>query len=140
LSDNLGNVLENVLENVLKGLAGQAGQPGQTSQGTAQQGGLADILAQALSKTDFGSLGGLVQQLAQSGLAAQVASWLGNGQNLPVSIDQIRNALGDQNLAQLARQFGLPAEEVLRHLANHLPGAVDALSPKGTLAKDLGPE
>jgi uncharacterized protein YidB (DUF937 family) len=137
----MADILENILESALKGLAGQTGQTGQQEASPAS---LPDILAQALaqvlSKTDLGSLGGLVQQLAHSGLASQVASWLSNGDNLPVSIDQLRNALGNRNLAQLANQFGLPADELLRHLANHLPGAIDAVSPKGTLAKDLGPE
>ena len=56
------------------------------------------------------------------------------------------NALGEQNLGQLASQFGVPVEEILRHLANHLPDAIDAMSTKGSLAKegslakDLGPE
>ena len=78
--------------------------------------------------------------LEQSGLGSQVASWLGNGQNLPVSVDQLRNALGEENLGQLASQVGLPAEDLLRHLADHLPGAIDAMSPKGSLEKDLGLE
>jgi uncharacterized protein YidB (DUF937 family) len=130
----VSDILGSILGSALKGLAGQDEQPG------APAGGIADILSQVLSKTDLGSVGGLLQQLEQSGLASQVASWLGNGQNLPVSVDQLRNALGEQNLGQLAGQLGLPAEDLLRHLANHLPDAIDTLSPKGSLAKDLGPE
>jgi uncharacterized protein YidB (DUF937 family) len=102
--------------------------------------GIPDVISQVLGKTDLGSVGGLLQQLQQSGLTSQVASWLGNGQNMPISVDQLKNALGEQNLSQLAGQFGLPAEEMLKHLANHLPDAIDTLSPKGSLAKDLGPD
>ena len=130
----MSDILGSILGSALKGLAGQDEQPG------APAGGIADILSQVLGKTDLGSVGGLLQQLEQSGLASQVASWLGNGQNLPVSVDQLRNALGEQNLGQLASQLGLPAEDLLRHLANHLPDAIDTLSPKGSLAKDLGPD
>jgi uncharacterized protein YidB (DUF937 family) len=135
----VSDIFGSILGNVLKGLAGDAG-------GQAAPAGLPDILGQVLSRTDLGSVGGLLQQLEQSGLASQVASWLGNGQNLPISVDQLRNALGDQNLGQLASQLGLPAEEVLRHLANHLPDVIDSMSPNGSLeqggslARDLGPE
>jgi uncharacterized protein YidB (DUF937 family) len=133
----VSDILGSILGSALKGLTGQGDQPAAAS-------GIPDILSQVLGKTDLGSVGGLLQQLEQSGLASQVASWLGNGQNLPVSVDQLRNALGEQNLGQLASQFGVPAEEMLKHLANHLPGAIDQMSAggslegSGSLAKDLG--
>ena len=130
----MSDILGSILGSALKGMMGQGAQE------PAAPSGSPDILSQVLGNTDLGSVGGLLQQLEQSGLGGQVASWLGSGQNLPVSVDQLRNALGDQNLGQLASQFGLPAEDLLRHLADHLPGAVDAMSPKGSLEKDLGPE
>jgi uncharacterized protein YidB (DUF937 family) len=130
----VSDILGSILGSALKGLAGQAGQQERAPAG------LPDILAQVLGKTDLGSLGGLLQQLEQSGLGAQVASWLGNGQNLPVTIEELRNALGEQPLRQLASQFDLPVDELLRHLAQHLPNAVDGLSRNGSLARDLGPE
>lgn len=135
----MSDILGSILGSALKGLTGEAGAGQQ-----AASPGIPDILSQVLGKTDLGSVGGLLRQLQQSGLASQVASWLGNGQNLPVSIDQLRNALGEQNLSQLAGQFGLPAEEMLKHLADHLPGAIDSMSTEGpvegsgSLAKDLG--
>jgi uncharacterized protein YidB (DUF937 family) len=100
----MSDILGSILGSALKGLAGQGAQEPAAP-------GVPDILSQVLSRTDLGSVGGLLQQLEQSGLGAQVASWLGSGQNLPVSVDQLRNALGEQNLGQLASQFGLPAEE-----------------------------
>jgi uncharacterized protein YidB (DUF937 family) len=130
----VSDILGSILGSALKGLMEQGEQQ------PAGAGGIPDILTQVLGKTDLGSVGGLLQQLQQSGLSSQVASWLGNGQNLPISADQLKNALGEQNLGQLASQFGLPAEELLKHLANHLPDAIDQMSTGGSLAKDLGPE
>ena len=74
----MSDILGSILGSALRGLAGQGGT-----------GALADILTQVLSRTDLGSIGGLLQRLQQSGLGAQVASWLGNGQNLPISVDQL---------------------------------------------------
>lgn len=130
----MSEILTDILGIVLRGMAERPSVP--------QQGGAApvgEILGQLVGKADPGSVGALLQQLAQSGLASQVASWLGNGDNLPVSIDQLRHALGDQRAGELANEFGVPVEQALRHLADHLPDAIDRLSAKGTLARDLGP-
>jgi uncharacterized protein YidB (DUF937 family) len=124
----VSDILGSILGSALRGLAGQGG----TST-------LADILSQVLSRTDLGSIGGLLQRLQQSGLGAQVASWLGNGQNLPISVDQLKAALGDQRLRQLATQLGLPVDQLLDQLSQHLPGAIDHMSPHGTLEEQLGP-
>jgi len=124
----VSDIFGSILGSALRGLAGQGGT-----------GALSDILSQALGRTDLGSIGGLLQQLQQSGLGAQVASWLGNGANLPVSVDQLRNALGDQRVGQLATQLGLPVGQLLDQLSQHLPGAVDHMSPHGTLEEQLGP-
>lgn len=124
----MSDIFGSILGSALKGLAGQGGT-----------GALSDILSQVLGKTNLGSVGGLLQQLQQAGLGPQVASWLGNGQNLPVSADQLRSALGDQHPRQLATQLGLPVDQLLGELSQHLPGAVDHMSPNGTLEEQLGP-
>jgi uncharacterized protein YidB (DUF937 family) len=91
------------------------------------------LIQAALSKTNLGDLGGLVAQLQQGGLGAQVSSWLGNGANMPVSADQLRSALGNEQVQELARHFGLPVDKVLALLAEHVPGIVDNASPNGVL-------
>ena len=91
------------------------------------------LLNSALAKTNMGNLQGLVEQLQQGGLGDQVRSWLGNGQNMGVSPEQIQSALGNDQLRQLAAHFGIPIEAVSKLLADHLPSAVDQASPDGTL-------
>jgi uncharacterized protein YidB (DUF937 family) len=91
------------------------------------------LISATLAKTNFGDLQGLVNQLQQGGLAGQVQSWLGNGPNLPVNPDQLRAALGSDQVKQLAEQFGVPVDAALKLLSEHLPGAVDQASPNGTL-------
>ena len=91
------------------------------------------LISAVLAKTNLGDLQGLVDKLQQGGLNAQVQSWLGEGANLPVTADQIRSALGNQQVQQLAEHFGVPVDSVLKLLAEHLPPAVDQASPNGTL-------
>jgi uncharacterized protein YidB (DUF937 family) len=71
--------------------------------------------------------------LQQGGLGPQVQSWLGSGANLPVTPDQLRAALGNDHVRQLAQHFGIDPDAALKLLADHLPNAVDQASPQGTL-------
>jgi uncharacterized protein YidB (DUF937 family) len=90
-------------------------------------------LSQIFSQTQLGDLQGVVERLSAAGLGEQVQSWLGSGANLPVSSEQIRAALGDETVQQVARQFGLPVESVLQFMSQILPEAVDQASPNGTI-------
>src|SRR5258708_627926 len=101
--------------------------------GQAEQSALPGLLGQLLGQTNLGNVGGLLQQLQQGGLGGQVASWLGNGSNLPISPDQLRGALGNEQLQQMARQAGLPVDQLLSMLSQHLPQTVDRMSPNGSL-------
>jgi uncharacterized protein YidB (DUF937 family) len=91
-----------------------------------------------LAKTNLGDLQGLVTKLQQGGLNDQVQSWLGNGANLPVTADQLRAALGNEQVQQIARELGLPIDGALKLLAEHLPTVVDQASPNGTLQPSAG--
>ena len=87
----------------------------------------------ALTKTGLGSLNEIVNQLQQGGLEKQVESWLGSGPNMAVTAEQIRVALGNNQVAEFARQFGLPVDAALQMLARHLPAIIDQASPNGTI-------
>jgi uncharacterized protein YidB (DUF937 family) len=127
----MSGIFGDLIGGVLKGLAGQ--QQGQAG------GGLGGILGQVLANTDLSSLGGLLDQLQKSGLGPQVSSWLGNGANLPISVDQLRQALGDDTIRQISQSLGIPIDQLLNQLSQHLPATVDKLSPNGTLEQQLGP-
>ena len=82
---------------------------------------------------NHGGISGVVAQLEATGLGEQVKSWVGTGTNLPISTSQIQQALGSGKVAELAAQFGLPADKVSEFLAQHLPSAVDDATPEGHL-------
>jgi len=76
-----------------------------------------------------------VSKLQANGLGDQVKSWLGDVNNLPVTPDQLRAALGNEQVRHLAKHFGLPVDGSLKFLSEHLPAAVDSASSSGVLAK-----
>ncbi len=80
-----------------------------------------------------GGVQGIVSQLESQGLGNTVKSWVGTGANEPVTGDQIHAALGPDMIAQLAAKVGMTPEDLSAKLAQVLPGAIDKLTPRGTV-------
>ena len=80
-----------------------------------------------------GGLQGLVQSFHDKGLGGVVSSWVGTGQNLPISADQIQQVLGSGKLQQLAAQAGLSPDQAGSSIAQLLPTIVDKLTPNGQI-------
>jgi uncharacterized protein YidB (DUF937 family) len=81
----------------------------------------------------LGGLGGLLNQCQQSGLGDVVKSWIGSGQNQPISPNQLGSALGPQIIKVLAQKTGMSEQEITAHLSQILPNAVDRLTPNGRM-------
>ena len=111
----------------LGGLAGMAGMQGGGQPGAA--GGLGSLTG----LLGEGGLGALVQKFQQAGLGQVVASWIGRGQNLPISGDQLKNVLGSDAVRGMAQQVGINPDELMGQLSQILPGLVDQLTPEGQL-------
>jgi uncharacterized protein YidB (DUF937 family) len=80
-----------------------------------------------------GGLGGLVNNLQKGGLGDIVGSWIGTGQNMPVSAQQLGSMFSADQLSQLTEMFGGNSEQAHSALAEHLPNIVDRLTPQGEL-------
>ena len=128
--------LFDTITNVLGGGSGQRGTGEMGGLGSLlQQGGpgassgiIGQLLAgfgggQGTAGPASGGMAGMLETLAANGLGQQVSSWMSNNPNLPVSPQQIHDALGSQQVQQLAQSTGLPVGDFLRHLADHLPTA-----------------
>jgi uncharacterized protein YidB (DUF937 family) len=81
----------------------------------------------------LGGLGGLLDKLQKGGLGNAINSWIGTGQNQPVSPGQLGSALGPDIIKMLAQRSGLSEEEITKQLSQILPGVVDKLTPHGRL-------
>jgi uncharacterized protein YidB (DUF937 family) len=117
------------------GLLDQIGGSLKAALASAAAGEQSALISALLAKTNLGDLQGLVNQLQQSGLGDQVKSWLGNGANMKITPEQLRAALNSDQVKQIAQHFGVPVDEALKVLAQHLPNAVDQASPNGTIQK-----
>src|SRR5262249_11998613 len=72
-------------------------------------------------------------KLQQAGFGDLVKSWIGNGQNLPITADQLRQVLGSDTVRQIAAKYNVPIDQVTEVLAHELPLAADKASPDGKL-------
>jgi uncharacterized protein YidB (DUF937 family) len=96
-------------------------------------GKLTQVLGKLLANNgELGGLQGMMDKFNQAGLGNVLNSWIGTGNNLPISGDQLASALGPDTLDKLAGQVGLDGSQLSDHLAQMLPGLVDKLTPHGT--------
>jgi uncharacterized protein YidB (DUF937 family) len=109
--------------------------------GNAQQGsgGTSNNLVQlALGLLNQSQQGGGLQNLMgtfqQAGLGEIIASWVSTGQNLPISAEQIQQALGGGQLSDIANASGLSKADAAGGLAEILPGLIDKLTPNGQVS------
>jgi uncharacterized protein YidB (DUF937 family) len=103
--------------------------------------GNADGIMEALSGLTDGEgldMGGIVEKLKQGGLGDQVSSWLGDGDNAPVSADQLTNALGADKMGEMASKLGMDSGSAAETLSQAMPGLMDKLSSGGNLLESAG--
>ncbi|MBU1668408.1 DUF937 domain-containing protein [bacterium] len=81
-------------------------------------------------------LGALVSGLSQNGLGEVVGSWLGSGENLPISADAISDLLGSDKVSEFASSLGLSEESAKGALADVLPNVVDQATSGGNSIVD----
>ena len=80
-----------------------------------------------------GGLGGLLSQFQNAGLGHVADSWIGTGPNHPVSPDQLQNVFGQDRVNDMANQAGMQPGDFLSQLSQHLPAAVNGMTPNGQL-------
>jgi uncharacterized protein YidB (DUF937 family) len=101
--------------------------------GQGKNAGVSAVLLQQvvamLSKP--GALTNLTNAFQSAGLGNIVQSWVGTGQNLPISADQIGKVLGSGTVADLAKKAGIGESETTSALASLLPQVIDKVTPGG---------
>jgi uncharacterized protein YidB (DUF937 family) len=118
-------LLDSVLGSLSQGGSGSGGNP------------LLEAVLSMVNNPQTGGLAGLIQKLQESGLGNVADSWVSTGKNLPISPDQLQNALGSGELGSLAEKLGMSTGDVSSQLADLLPGVVDKLTPNGQVP-DMG--
>ncbi len=101
-------------------------------------GAAGDALSGLLGEGSEIDIGGLVNQMAGSGLGDLAKSWLGDGANQGVSAQQVTEGIGLDDIAGFARRLGLDQNDAAGALAKIIPNLVDQNSKGGDLLGGLG--
>src|ERR1700757_2569363 len=70
------------------------------------------VLSEVLGNGSQGGLNAIVAKLQQAGFGDQVKSWIGNGQNLPITAEQLRQGLGNDRVRQIPAKYNIPIDQV----------------------------
>lgn len=129
-----------ILDSIIGSMLG-GGQQGQGAAGAGLGGGaLGGIISSVLGGQGgggmagggmAGGMGGLMSQFEQAGLGHIAQSWMGNGANQPISPDQLQSVFGRDQTQAMADQAGMDHGDFLQQLSQHLPQAVDGMTPNG---------
>jgi uncharacterized protein YidB (DUF937 family) len=92
------------------------------------------IVLQLLQRN--GGLGGLLQRMQQAGAGPQGHSWIGTGQNMPISPDMLSQIFGHGQMDDVARELGVSRDEAASTVAQVLPDVVDRMTPAGSIPPD----
>jgi uncharacterized protein YidB (DUF937 family) len=111
-----------LLDSIRSAVAGKS----QTSDGS-------DLLGAALGSllAQNGGLQGLIGKFNAGGLGDIASSWIGLGENKPISNDQISAILGSEQVKSIAAKLGVDPAQASGFLAEYLPKIVDKLTPTG---------
>jgi uncharacterized protein YidB (DUF937 family) len=132
---DLGSILGGMLEGGSGGsvLGGGEGKSG----GGAGLGGLMTVLGPLLaSLLANGGLQKILGGMKANGLSAQADSWVGTGENRPIDAEQVREALGADEIDQVAQRLGVDSDQASQVLAQVIPGLVNTVTPDGEKPSD----
>lgn len=104
-----------------------------TGTATATDGSQTSLASAVLSmlSSNEGGISGLVKQFAAKGLGHVVSSWIGTGQNLPITPEQLQSVLGSEQVQAIAAKAGISPQAASAALAQVLPQVVDKVTPDG---------
>jgi uncharacterized protein YidB (DUF937 family) len=121
-----GKQAQSPLDSILGGLGG----------GTQPQSGnlLLQLVLSLLQQN--GGLEGVLGKFRQGGLAQQADSWVGTGQNMNISGNELQLVLGPSTISDLASRLGMSEAETGSAMAELLPEVINRLTPEGQVPAD----
>jgi uncharacterized protein YidB (DUF937 family)/outer membrane protein OmpA-like peptidoglycan-associated protein len=93
---------------------------------------LASLLG-LIANPENGGFTGFIQRFDNAGFGDTVDSWISDGDNTPMSDEQIESALGDETIEAVAEQSGVDNATAAAALGFMTPRVVDTLTPNGEI-------
>ena len=133
-------LLDGLIGNVLGSMLGGNQRQGQDPLGSVlgrlgganqqQSGNLLLQLALSMLQQN-GGLEGILGKFREGGLSQQADSWVGTGQNMNISADQLQQVFGSSTISDLASRLGMSEQQAGSGMAELLPEIINRLTPEG---------
>ncbi len=133
----LDGLIGNVLGSVLGGSQTQNPFGARTSQGSG--GNMLLQLALSMLQQN-GGLEGVLGKFRQGGLSPQADSWVGTGQNMNISADQLQQVFGSSTISDIASRLGVSEQQASSEMAQLLPDVINRLTPEGQVPENSNEE
>jgi uncharacterized protein YidB (DUF937 family) len=101
--------------------------------GDLLSGGLGGLLGGGVGGALSGGLSDLLKTFQQNGQGDKADSWVARGENKSIEPTELEQALGEERIAWLMQQTGMPRDELLKGLSQELPQVVDRMTPDGQI-------
>ena len=125
------------LDELLGGLLGGSGAQGALGSllGGSRGGGspLNALLPVVTGMLAGGGLSKLVSGMQSAGLEDKAKSWISHGANASISPDEVKQVVGQNQIADVAARAGVSHDEAAALIAQALPAVVDHVTPDGTV-------
>jgi uncharacterized protein YidB (DUF937 family) len=99
----------------------------------AAAGGGGSLLVALAPMLAGGGLQKLLGTFHAQGMGGKANSWLSTGENEPLTGDEVRQVVGDDQVREAAKRLGVSEDEAASGLAALIPQIVDKASPDGEL-------
>ncbi len=96
-------------------------------------GGAAIVAVLSTLIAQNGGLQGLLNKFTQAGHGDTVASWIGTGENQPISPDALQHVIGPDQVNAIATKLGVDPAQASELVAKFLPHVVDQVTPNGAI-------
>jgi uncharacterized protein YidB (DUF937 family) len=80
-----------------------------------------------------GGLNKLMSGFQEKGMGDKADSWVGTGENKPITAQELEQVVPKEQIDQIAQQTGASPEQAADALAKALPEVVNQVSPNGQL-------
>ncbi len=91
---------------------------------------ITDALSNIFSGKDGESidLSSILSKISDGNFSEIIGSWIGNGENKPISTEEISDLLGEDKISEFASSLGLNLDSAKKALSDALPNLVDKVT------------
>jgi uncharacterized protein YidB (DUF937 family) len=131
----MSSSLEDLLGGLLGGSGSRSGSGALGGLGGLLGGGggspLVALLPVVTSMLAGGGLGKLLSGMSSAGLEGKAKSWVGGGENQPITADEVKQVVDKSHIDEVAQKAGVSHDEAAGLIAQALPAVVNHVTPDG---------